>query len=77
MYSTRVSPGYRALGLLEDADITWFWIGRTLSTVALLTRAVTPSLRTNASELAARRGRMIAQDDGRDGSIWGLGVVSK
>ena len=37
MYSTRVSLGYRALGLLEDADITWFWIGRTLSTIAFLT----------------------------------------
>ena len=37
MYSTRVSFGYRALGLMEDADITWFWIGRTLSAIALLT----------------------------------------
>jgi hypothetical protein len=22
-----VSLGYRAVGLLEDEDITWFWIG--------------------------------------------------
>ena len=27
IYSARVTLGYRALGLLEDADITWFWIG--------------------------------------------------
>lgn len=26
-YSVRVSLGYRALGLLEDHEITWFWIG--------------------------------------------------
>jgi hypothetical protein len=23
-----VTLGYRALGLLEDEEITWFWIGR-------------------------------------------------
>jgi hypothetical protein len=27
MYSVRVSKGWRALGLLEDDLITWFWIG--------------------------------------------------
>jgi hypothetical protein len=27
VYSVRVSLGYRAVGLLEDEDITWFWIG--------------------------------------------------
>ena len=27
IYSARVTLGYRALGLLEDGDITWFWIG--------------------------------------------------
>ena len=27
IYSVRVTLGYRALGLLEDAEVTWFWIG--------------------------------------------------
>jgi hypothetical protein len=27
VYSARVSLGYRAVGLVEDEDITWFWIG--------------------------------------------------
>jgi hypothetical protein len=27
IYSVRVTLGYRALGLLEDDGITWFWIG--------------------------------------------------
>jgi hypothetical protein len=27
IYSARVTLGYRALELLEDEDITWFWIG--------------------------------------------------
>jgi hypothetical protein len=27
IYSVRVSLGYRAIGLLEDEEITWFWIG--------------------------------------------------
>ena len=27
VYSVRVTLGYRALGLLEDEDLTWFWIG--------------------------------------------------
>ena len=27
IYSVRVTLGYRAVGLLEDAEITWFWIG--------------------------------------------------
>jgi hypothetical protein len=27
VYSARVSLGYRAIGLLEDENITWFWIG--------------------------------------------------
>ena len=25
--ATRVTLGYRAVGLLEDDEITWFWIG--------------------------------------------------
>jgi hypothetical protein len=27
IYSVRVTLGYRALGLLEGDEITWFWIG--------------------------------------------------
>jgi hypothetical protein len=27
LYSVRVGIGWRALGLLEDDTITWFWIG--------------------------------------------------
>lgn len=27
VYSVRVTYGYRAVGLLEDNEITWFWIG--------------------------------------------------
>lgn len=27
IYSVRVASGYRALGLLENDEITWFWIG--------------------------------------------------
>ena len=27
IYSVRVGIGYRALGLLEDGEIYWFWIG--------------------------------------------------
>lgn len=27
VYSVRVTLAYRALGLLEDDEITWFWIG--------------------------------------------------
>jgi hypothetical protein len=27
IYSARVTRGYRALGLLEDDEIAWFWIG--------------------------------------------------
>ena len=27
IYSVRVTLGYRALGLLDDDEITWFWIG--------------------------------------------------
>jgi hypothetical protein len=27
VYSTRVTRGYRALGLLEGDTVTWFWIG--------------------------------------------------
>ena len=26
-YSVRVGLGYRALGMLEGAEIVWFWIG--------------------------------------------------
>jgi hypothetical protein len=27
LYSARVTLGYRALGLMEDEEVTWFWIG--------------------------------------------------
>ena len=27
IYSVRVTRGYRAVGLLEDDEMTWFWIG--------------------------------------------------
>ena len=27
IYSARVSLGYRVVGLMENAEITWFWIG--------------------------------------------------
>lgn len=27
IYSVRVTLGYRALGLLEDDEVSWFWIG--------------------------------------------------
>jgi len=27
LYSVRVTRGYRALGLLDGDEITWFWIG--------------------------------------------------
>ncbi len=27
LYAARVTLGYRALGLLEDDQILWFWIG--------------------------------------------------
>lgn len=27
IYSVRVTLGYRAVGLLEGHEITWFWIG--------------------------------------------------
>ena len=27
VYSVRVTLGYRAVGLLEDQEITWVWIG--------------------------------------------------
>ena len=27
VYSVRVSIDYRALGVLDDGDIVWFWIG--------------------------------------------------
>ena len=27
VYSVRVSIDYRALGVLEEGDIVWFWIG--------------------------------------------------
>lgn len=27
LYSVRIGLGWRALGLLEDDTITWFWIG--------------------------------------------------
>lgn len=27
VYSVRVTRGYRAVGLLENDDVTWFWIG--------------------------------------------------
>jgi len=27
IYSVRVTLGYRALALVENDDVTWFWIG--------------------------------------------------
>jgi len=27
VYSVRMARGYRAVGLLEGGEITWFWIG--------------------------------------------------
>ena len=27
IYSVRVTLGYRAVGFLEDDEVTWFWIG--------------------------------------------------
>ena len=27
VYSVRISAGYRALGVVEQNDIIWFWIG--------------------------------------------------
>jgi hypothetical protein len=27
IYSVRIARGYRALGLLEGDEITWFWVG--------------------------------------------------
>ncbi len=27
VWSVRVTRGYRALGILEDDTVTWFWIG--------------------------------------------------
>ncbi len=27
MYSARVGLGYRAVGVVDDDEITWFWIG--------------------------------------------------
>ena len=27
IYSARVTLGYRALGLFENDEVTWFWIG--------------------------------------------------
>ena len=27
IYAARVTLGYRSVALLEDEDITWFWIG--------------------------------------------------
>jgi hypothetical protein len=27
IYSVRVTLGYRALALIENDDVTWFWIG--------------------------------------------------
>ena len=27
IYSVRISLGYRAVGLLENNEVTWFWIG--------------------------------------------------
>ena len=27
VYAVRVTLGYRAVGLVEDDEVTWFWIG--------------------------------------------------
>jgi len=38
IYSVRVTLGYRALGLLERDQITWFWIGNHAEYDRLLAR---------------------------------------
>lgn len=38
VYSVRVARSYRALGLLEHDEITWFWIGTHASYDQLLGR---------------------------------------
>jgi hypothetical protein len=38
IYSVRVTLGYRAVGLLEDDEITWFWIGSHAEYDRLLSR---------------------------------------
>ncbi|TLY17017.1 MAG: hypothetical protein E6K69_02850 [Nitrospirae bacterium] len=27
IYSVRINPGYRAVGILESDEIVWYWIG--------------------------------------------------
>jgi hypothetical protein len=38
IYAVRVTLGYRALGLLEDDEIVWFWIGSHAEYDRLLSR---------------------------------------
>ena len=38
IYAVRVTLGYRALGLLENDEITWFWIGSHAEHDRLLTK---------------------------------------
>ena len=38
IYAVRVTLGYRALGLLEDDEIVWFWIGTHAEYDRLLSR---------------------------------------
>ena len=38
VYSVRVGRGYRAVGLLEHDEVTWFWIGSHAAYDRLLTQ---------------------------------------
>jgi hypothetical protein len=38
VYSVRVGLGYRAVGLLVDDEVTWFWIGSHAAYDRLLTQ---------------------------------------
>ena len=38
IYSVRIGIGYRALGLRDDSDVHWFWIGTHSEYDALLKR---------------------------------------
>ena len=38
IYSARVSSDYRAIGVLEDGRIVWFWVGAHAEYVSILAR---------------------------------------
>jgi hypothetical protein len=38
IYSVRIGIGYRALGILEEGQVTWFWIGPHADYDQLVTR---------------------------------------